>query len=89
MADDPRRDDNDPDEEGRRDESNPLEDLFRQLGMPTGPGQGGQPDLNALMQQLQQAFGQMFTAGSQGPTDQWNQRPRLDELSKDPDSLVS
>lgn len=68
MADDPRRDDNDPDEEGRRDESNPLEDLFRQLGMPTGPGQGGQPDLNALMQQLQQAFGQMFTAGSQGPT---------------------
>ncbi len=64
MADDPRRDDSDPDEGKPKD---PLEELMRQLGF-TGSGTGGMPDLNALMQQLQQAFGQMFSAGSPGPT---------------------
>lgn len=65
MADDPRRDDNDPDE--GRSQDNPLEDLFRQLGFPGAPG-SGTPDLAALMQQLQQTFGQMFSAGAPGPT---------------------
>lgn len=65
MADEPRRDD-DPDE--GKPEENPLEELFRQLGFTGAPGAGGTPDLNALMQQLQQAFGQMFAAGSAGPT---------------------
>lgn len=65
MADDPGRDDNDPDEGKPQD--NPLEDLFRQLGFTGAPGQGS-PDLAALMQQLQQAFGQMFSAGAPGPT---------------------
>ncbi len=65
MADDPRRDD-DPDE-GKQ-EQNAFEELLRQLGLSGATGPGGTPDLAALMQQLQQAFGQMFAAGSPGPT---------------------
>ncbi|WOP17885.1 zinc-dependent metalloprotease [Raineyella sp. LH-20] len=64
MADDPRRDDNDPDE-GKPE--NDFEELLRRLGLP-GAGPGGTPDLAAMMQQLQQAFGQMFAAGAPGPT---------------------
>lgn len=65
MADDPRRDDQDPDE--GKPEENPLEDLFRQLGFTGAPGGADAPDLAALMQQLQQAFGQMFGPGATGP----------------------
>lgn len=65
MADDPGRDDKHP--EGSGPEENPLEELLRQLGITGAPG-AGSPDLAALMQQLQQAFGQMFSAGSPGPT---------------------
>ena len=65
MADDPGRDDKHPEDSGP--EENPLEELLRQLGITGAPG-AGSPDLAALMQQLQQAFGQMFSAGSPGPT---------------------
>ncbi|QGF24423.1 zinc-dependent metalloprotease [Raineyella fluvialis] len=66
MADDPRPDENDPDE--GKPQENAFEELLRQLGLSGATGPGGTPDLAALMQQLQQAFGQMFAAGSAGPT---------------------
>lgn len=66
MADDPRRDDSDPDE--GKPEENAFEELLRRLGLPGAGGPGGTPDLAALLQQLQQTFGQMFAAGAPGPT---------------------
>ncbi len=66
MADDPRHDDNDPDE-GDSDAEAWREFLAR-MGLTPGEAGSGPTDLAGLMDQLQRAFGRMFSAGSPGPT---------------------